>query len=61
MGGESAPDVEGIDAPNCPVIVLENSEAMSGLPCDEVEHISHLAVELLGQDLQQTVKPQETC
>lgn len=46
------PSVDRIDAPLCPITVLEYSQATSGLPRDEVEHITHLAVELLEQDLQ---------
>jgi hypothetical protein len=53
VGGGSAPDVENIDTPLCPVTVLEYSDATSGLPRDEVESISHLAAELLEQDLEQ--------
>lgn len=53
VGGGSVPDVDGIDAPICPVTILEYSEATSGLPRDEVESISHLAAELLEQDLKQ--------
>lgn len=49
----SPPNVDDIDAPLCPITVLEYSNATSGLPADEVEHITHLAVELLEQDLQQ--------
>lgn len=53
VGGGSTPDINGITAPICPVTVLEYSDATSGLPRDEVESISHLAVELLEQDLEQ--------
>lgn len=49
----SAPAVDGVTAPVCPVTVLEYSDAPSGLPQDEVESISHLAADLLEQDLQQ--------
>lgn len=52
VGGGSVPDVAGIEAPVCPVTVLEYSEATSGLPHDEVESISHLAADLLEQDLE---------
>jgi len=54
----SAPDVTGVDAPICPVTVLEYSNATSGLPQDEVESISHLAAELLEQDLDRQTKVQ---
>lgn len=53
VGGGSVPDVDGINAPICPVTVLEYSDATSGLPRDEAESISHLAAELLEQDLEQ--------
>jgi len=53
VGVGSAPDVDDVDAPICPVTVLEYSDATSGLPHDEVESISHLAAELLEQDLEQ--------
>ena len=49
--GSSKPDINGVDAPICPVTVLEYSNATSDLPQDEVESISHLAAELLEQDL----------
>lgn len=52
VDNESVPDVENIDTPLCPVTVLEYSNATSGLPRDEVESISHLAAELLEQDLE---------
>ena len=52
----SEPDVTGVDAPICPVTVLEYSNATSGLPQDEVESISHLAAELLEQDIDQQTK-----
>lgn len=45
--GGSVPNVDGIEAPICPVTILEYSKATSGLPRDEVESISHLASELL--------------
>lgn len=53
VGGGSIPDIEDIDTPLCPVTVLEYSDATSGLPRDEVESISHLAAELLEQDIEQ--------
>ena len=53
VGGGSVPDVDGVDAPICPLTVLEYADATSGLPRDEVESISHLSVELLEQDLEQ--------
>lgn len=53
VGGGSAPDVDGVDAPICPVTVLEYSDAASGLPRDEVASISHLSADLLEQDLEQ--------
>ncbi|WP_114579035.1 hypothetical protein [Saliphagus sp. LR7] len=53
VGDKSAPDDDGINAPICPVTVLEYSDATSRLPRDEVESISHLAAELLEQDLEQ--------
>lgn len=53
VGGGSTPDVDGVNAPICTVTVLEYSDATSGLPRDEVESISHLAAELLEQDLEQ--------
>lgn len=49
----SGPDIDSVTAPICPVTVLEYSDATSGLPQDEVESISHLAADLLEQDLQQ--------
>jgi len=52
VGGGSVPNVEGVAAPLCPITVLEYSEAGSGLPADEVESISHLATELLEQDIE---------
>jgi hypothetical protein len=52
VGTGSAPDIAGIDEPLCPVTVLEYSEQSSGLPPDEAEHITHVAVELLEQDIQ---------
>jgi hypothetical protein len=51
VGNGTVPDVAGIDAPICPVTVLEYSDAKSKLPRDEVESISHLAAELLEHDL----------
>lgn len=59
VGGGDAPAVDGVDTPLCPITILEYSQAQSGLPRDEVEHISHLAADLLEQDLQQTVEPQQ--
>lgn len=53
VGGDSAPTIEYISAPLCPITVLEYSNATSGLPRDEVDSISHLAAELLEQDLTQ--------
>lgn len=53
VNGGSAPDVDGVNAPICPVTVLEYSDATSSLPRDEVESISHLAADLLEQDLEQ--------
>jgi len=35
VGGGSAPDVDDINAPICPLTVLECSDATSGLPRDE--------------------------
>jgi len=58
VGGGSIPDVDGIDAPLCPVTVLEYSESASGLPRDEVESISHLAAEILEQDLERQAEAQ---
>ena len=55
IGGGSPPDVNGVNAPICPITVLEYSDATSGLPRDEVESISHLAAELLEQDLEQSM------
>lgn len=55
VGGGSVPSVNGVDEPLCPVTVLEYSEKKSGLPQDEVEHITHLAVELLEQELRDHV------
>jgi hypothetical protein len=52
VGGGSVPNVDGVDSPLCPITVLEYSEHTSGLPEDEVEHITHLAVELLEQEIQ---------
>lgn len=57
VGGGSTPDVESVDTYLCPVTVLEHSDATSGLPRDEVESISHLAAELLEQDLEQQTNP----
>lgn len=56
VGGGSVPNVSGVDAPLCPVTVLDYSQKQSGLPREEVEHITHLAVELLEQDLQEHVE-----
>ena len=53
VADSSTPDVNGVNAPICPITVLEYSSATSGLPRDEVESISHLAAELLEQDLNQ--------
>lgn len=47
------PDIGTLDAPLCPVTVLEYSQSTSGIPRDEVEHITHLAVSLLEQDLEE--------
>jgi hypothetical protein len=47
------PDIGTLDAPLCPVTVLEYSRSTSGIPRDEVEHITHLAVSLLEQDLEE--------
>lgn len=55
VGDGTAPAVDGIDVPLCPVTVLEYSTGNSGLPTDEVESISHLASELLEQDLQKQI------
>jgi hypothetical protein len=49
--GGSAPNIDSIAAPICPVTVLEYSDSSSALPIDEVESISHLAADLLEQDL----------
>lgn len=54
-GDGTAPNVDGINAPLCPITVLEYSTRDSGLPIDEVESISHLASELLEQDLQNQI------
>jgi hypothetical protein len=53
VGDGSEPDANGIDTPICPITVLEYSNATSCLPTNEVESISHLAAELLEQDLNQ--------
>lgn len=53
VGDSPEPDVNGIGAPICPITVLEYSNATSGLPPNEVESISHLAAELLEQDINQ--------
>jgi hypothetical protein len=56
VGSGSVPNVDGVNSPLCPVTVLEYSEHTSGLPQDEVEHITHLAVELLEQDIQEHIE-----
>ena len=58
VGGGSAPKVNDINAPLCPITVLEYSNSASGLPRDEVESISHLAAELLEQDLERKIESQ---
>lgn len=55
VGGGSVPSVDGVNAPLCPITVLEYSVQTSGLPQDEVENITHIAVELLEQELQDHV------
>lgn len=55
VGGGSVPNVDGVNAPLCPITVLEYSEQTSGIPRDEVENITHIAVELLEQELQNQV------
>jgi hypothetical protein len=53
IGEGSSPDIEGINAPICPVTVLEYSDSTSRLASNEAESISHLAAELLEQDIEQ--------
>jgi hypothetical protein len=50
---DKIPDIGSINAPLCPITVLEYSQSTSGIPHDEVEHITHLAVSLLEQDLEE--------
>lgn len=55
VGDGSVPSVDEVNAPLCPITVLKYSDQASGLPQDEVENITHIAVELLEQDLQDHV------